>query len=189
VVGYLSRLCPAQGLDVLVEAWLRLRREPDLAGTRLAVTGGQTGDDLAFVAGIRRRLQAAGVLGDVRFQDALDRESRQAFLRGLTVLSVPVPGGEAFGLFQLEAMAAGVPVVQPRAGAFPEVVAATGGGVVYEPLDAGGLAAALAGLLRDPARLRDLGRRGQAAVHAEFTVDLAAARNARLYRALAAGDR
>ena len=60
----------------------------------------------------------------------VSRSSRSNFLRSLTVLSVPARSGEAFGLYLIEAMAAGIPAVQPRLGAFPELIEATGGGVL-----------------------------------------------------------
>ena len=72
------------------------------------------------------------------------------FLHGLTLLSVPVTDGEAFGTFQIEAMACGVPVVQPDAGAFPEIIKATGGGIIYKPNTPKALAKSLKGLLLNP---------------------------------------
>jgi glycosyltransferase involved in cell wall biosynthesis len=67
-------------------------------------------------------------------------------------------------------MAAGVPVVQPRHAAFPEVLEATGGGILCEPGDPASLAAAIADLLSNPSRAREIGERGRAAVHTRFTV-------------------
>ena len=62
----------------------------------------------------------------------LDRSQKIAFLQGLDVLSVPATYDEPKGIFLLEAMANGVPVVQPRRGAFPEIVEKTGGGLIVE---------------------------------------------------------
>ncbi|NIP97605.1 MAG: glycosyltransferase family 4 protein, partial [Akkermansiaceae bacterium] len=56
---------------------------------------------------------------------SLTREEKEEFLRGLSILSVPVTFPEAFGLYVVEAMASGVPVVQPDTAAFPEVISAT----------------------------------------------------------------
>ena len=86
------------------------------------------------------------------------------------MLSVPATYGESFGLYVIEAMAAGVPVVQPRHGAFPEIIAATGGGVLYEPADPDALASAIEDTLLDPQRAQELGERGRQAVHAHFSV-------------------
>ena len=57
------------------------------------------------------------------------------FLRNLDVLCVPATYDEPKGIFLLEAMANGVPVVQPRRGAFPEILEKTGGGILVEPDD------------------------------------------------------
>ena len=153
VIGYLSRLAPALGFDVLVDAFIRLKQQPAFRAVRLRATGGVLGPDRDYVDGLRARLRAAGVLDDVSILDDFAAVDRARFLRGLTALSVPVTAGEAFGLFQLEAMAAGVPVVQPACGAFPEIVAATGGGIIYEPATVEALADALAGLDRKSTRL------------------------------------
>jgi len=89
---------------------------------------------------------------------------------------VPASYGEAFGLYVLEALAAGVPVVQPRSGAFPELIEATGGGVLCAPGDAGSLAEAIEGLLLDPQRARALAETGRQAVRERFSAE-AMARN------------
>jgi glycosyltransferase involved in cell wall biosynthesis len=186
VVGYLSRMCPSLGLDLLVEAFIKLKGMPGLEDVRLRATGGQVGRDAAFVEGLRARLHAAGVLGDAAFGADFERCERIRFMQSLSVLSVPVPGGEAFGAYQLEAMAAGVPVVQPRAGAFPEVIQATGGGLLCEPADPDSLAQTLAELLRDPDRARRLGRQGRRNVLAEFTIERMAERTVAAYERLTA---
>ena len=182
-LGYLSRMTPDLGLDLLFQAFLELKGRPEFAALRLRITGGQTGDDLEFIAGMKQQVAAAGLAADVDFTDELGREERLAFLRSLSLLSVPAPKGEAFGAFILESLAAGVPLVQPRAGAFPEVLAATGGGVLCEPGDPEGLAAAIGELLGDPERLRELGRRGRETVHRDFGIERMARRMAEIYRA------
>ncbi|MBM4143235.1 MAG: glycosyltransferase family 4 protein [Lentisphaerae bacterium] len=171
-IGFLSRMSEGLGLGVLADAFAALKREnPDLAASRLRVMGGHTGDDRAFLARLRRRLDAQGMGADAEFLPDLDRAGRVRFLKSLSVLSVPIPGGEAFGTFVLEALACGVPVVQPRAGAFPEIVEATGGGLLYDPADPAGLKNALAALLRDRARARRLALRGREIVLERYDID------------------
>ena len=97
----------------------------------------------------------------------VDLEGKVRFLRSLDVLSVPTSYHEPKGLYVLEALANGVPVVQPRHGAFPEVVEATGGGVLVEPDDPAALAEGLAQLLDDPNR-GALGRAGRQAVFERY---------------------
>ena len=106
----------------------------------------------------------------VQVFDAFDRPDRIEFLKALTLLSVPVPAGEAFGTYQTEALAAGVPIVQPNVGGFPEFVEATDGGVIYEPNDSETLADTIASLLQQPDRLRQYARRGHRAVRARFSI-------------------
>ncbi len=166
-LGYLARMSEELGLGILADAYLLLRQRPGLAALRLKVAGGYTADDVAFLAALRRRLAAAGAPAE--FLPNLGRPERQAFLRGLSVLSVPTSAGGAFGLFLIEAMACGVPVVQPRAGAFTELVEMTRGGTLYTPNDAPTLAAGLESLLRDPALAAEHGRQGRRAVREHFT--------------------
>jgi glycosyltransferase involved in cell wall biosynthesis len=110
-------------------------------------------------------------LGDrAEFLPNLDRAAKAAFLQSLAVFSVPATYGEAFGMYVLEAQAAGVPVVQPRHGAFPEVLAATGGGLLCEPNQPAALAAALDQLLGDPTLARQLGAAGHQAVQEKFGI-------------------
>jgi glycosyltransferase involved in cell wall biosynthesis len=137
---------------------------------RLHVGGGLGPGDEPFVNGLRDRLQAAGVAGDVEFHPNLERAAKIAFLRALTVFSVPASYGEAFGLYLIEALAAGVPVVQPRHAAFPELVAATGGGVLCAPGDPTALAEAIEELLLNPARARALGAAGRQVVGQEYSI-------------------
>ena len=86
-------------------------------------------------------------------------------LRSLDILSVPTTHREPKGLFVLEALAAGVPVVLPDHGVFPELVAATGGGCLAPPHDPSALAVSIAALLQDEPRRRRYAAAGRQAVH------------------------
>jgi len=181
VLGYLARMCPEKGLDTLVDAFIELRRRARIPTLRLKVAGGCGPGDEPFVEGLRARLRARGLSAEVEFHPNLDRTAKIAFLRSLTVFSVPALYGEAFGMYLLEALAAGVPVVQPAHAAFPEVVEATGGGVVCPPDDAAALAEAIEGLLLDTERCRALGEAGQRAVHTRFSIETAGDAMLRLF--------
>ncbi len=183
VVGYLSRMSRTLGLDILVDAVIALKRtRPGLAGLKLRAMGGKTGDDAAFVDSLRARTAAEGMAEDFEFHQEIDRAHRVEFLRSLTALCVPMPGGEAFGTFIIEALAAGVPVVQPRLGGFTELVERTGGGMLYEPNDASSVARALESMLSDPARARALGAAGREVVLRDYTVERMAERTEQVYR-------
>ncbi|HPD14676.1 MAG TPA: glycosyltransferase family 4 protein [Planctomycetota bacterium] len=182
VLGFLERLCPEKGVDFLAEAFLALR--PKFRGLRLRLAGGWTTADEPFLRGVRHRVAEAGAADAVEFLPNLQRAERQAFLRTLSVLSVPSRHPEAFGMYVIEALAAGVPVALPRRGAFPELVEATGGGVLYDGDGPEPLAAALGALLADPACARALGARGREAVRRDFAVEVTARKTMEVYSAL-----
>ena len=174
VLGFFARMCREKGLDMVVDAFVELKQRNRVANLQLRMGGGCGPADEAFVAGLKERLATEGLARDAEFHPNLDRKRKIEFYESLSVLSVPALYGEAFGLYLLEAWAAGVPVVQPRHGAVPELVAATGGGVVCEPT-ALGLASALEKLLLAPEELRALGEAGQRAVRERFTAERVAA--------------
>ena len=184
-IGYLSRMSESMGLGILADAFLLLKQEPELRNVTLRAMGGHTADDAVFLKRLRGRLTEAGVAADVEFLPGFDRVGRMEFLRSLSVLSVPAVHPESFGAFVLEALAAGVPVVEPDLGAFPEIVELTGGGTLYRPNNAAALSAALSALLLDPARAQNLGRRGQTAVKERFNIDRMAQRIIEVYSAVA----
>lgn len=162
VIGYLARMHHSKGLGTLVDAYLQL----GMPGVRLRIAGAMTGQDKSFVRSLRSKLPSG-----VEFLPNLDLNAKREFLRGLSVLSVPAAYGEALGLYLLEAWAAGVPVVQPRHGAFPELVEKTGGGLLFDPGNPSALAGALRQLLSDPAEARRMGEAGRKAVQAGFSVE------------------
>lgn len=170
VLGYFARMCPEKGLDKLVEAYIKLRQRDRIKALRLRVGGGCGAGDEPFVNSLRQQLDQSGYLNDVEFCPNLDRSAKVSFLQSLSIFSVPVRCTEAFGLYAVEAMAAGVPVVQPRTGAFPELIEITGGGITYEG-DTDALVVALEQLLSDPQRARALGQAGRRAALDKFGAD------------------
>ena len=166
VLGYFARMSRDKGLDTLVEAFILARqRIPDL---RLRIGGGCGPADQPFVEQLQARLQTAGCLADAEFHPNLDRASKLAFLRSLTVLSVPALYGEAFGLYVIEALASGVPVVQPDTAAFPELVRETAGGLLCKPGDPQALSEGIEAVVREP---RTLAQAGLQSVHAKFSIE------------------
>ncbi|MBM4155538.1 MAG: glycosyltransferase family 4 protein [Lentisphaerae bacterium] len=176
VLGFFARLADGLGLEETVGAFLILRRDPRFTRLRLRAAGGSTARDRAFIDRQRRRVAEAGAAADADIDEAYVPDARAEFFRSVSVLAVPSRIEDGYGLNLLESIAAGVPVVQPDRGAFPEIVAMTGGGIVYAPQTPEALAGALAPLLAEPDRLRGIGRAGRESVRAQFTVAHAAAR-------------
>ncbi len=170
VLGYLARMCRDKGLDTLVDAFILLKQSGRAGNLRLRIGGSCGPGDEPFVKTLRQRLAAAGFIGQVGFNPNLAHSEKLEFLRSLSIFSVPANYGEAFGLYLIEALAAGVPVVQPRIGAFPELIEATGGGVLCEPGDPKSLADAIAQLLENPKHVQALGEAGRMAVFKKFNV-------------------
>lgn len=165
-IGYLARICPEKGLHLLAEAFHLLAAQRP--GARLRVAGYLGARDQEYLRDIEARIAAWGLTGSYEHVGEVDREEKIRFLQSLDVLSVPTVYRDPKGLFVLEALANGVPVVQPRHGAFPELIEATGGGLLVEPESAEDLARGIESLLRDDALRRELGERGRAAVHERF---------------------
>jgi glycosyltransferase involved in cell wall biosynthesis len=130
-------------------------------------------------------LQQAGLADEFHYRGAVDRAGKLAFLSGLDVLSVPATYDEPKGMFLLEAMASGVPVVQPRRGGFIEIVENTGGGLLVDPPDnPDSLADALHRLWSDRGMVRTLSARAFAGVRAHYTIEQSASRLLEVYSAL-----
>jgi len=164
VIGYMCRMSEYFGLGIVVDAFLELKKDSRFQDLKLFVTGGYTSLDKPFFDAQVHKIKDRGVENDFIVFSQFDKKGRVEFLKSLTLLSVPVPSGEAFGAYQVEALAAGVPVVQPNVGCYPEFVTATKGGIIYEPNDPGTLAQAFASLLTDPDRVRAMGEQGNKVV-------------------------
>jgi glycosyltransferase involved in cell wall biosynthesis len=180
-IGYLSRMCPEKGLDTLVDAFLKIKKNEKLRNAKLRIAGGKRSDDETFLDKIRQKLRSNGIIDDVEFLPDFDRKARIAFLRSFSVLSVPEKQPVAYGLYALEALATGVPVVQPASGVFPELLEITGGGLLFEPNNVEALADALVSLLLNPAKARRLAEQGRAAVCEKFNIDQTAEQIVRIY--------
>jgi len=183
-IGYLARMAESMGLPLLMDAFVRLKKTDRWKNLRLHLSGGQTGDDAPFLERLRKRIADEGVADSVQFFDEFDPKSRRSFLSSLSILSVPSPHGVAFGTYILEAGARGIPVVLPKIGSYPEIIDATGGGILYEPNDVETLTRVLDGLLGDPAKRTELGRKGRESVAANFTLDTMANKMIDVYRSV-----
>jgi glycosyltransferase involved in cell wall biosynthesis len=175
-IGYFARIAPEKGLHVLGEAYRILRSKADGGRSRLVAAGYLAPEHQSYLDRVRTGLRDAGLDGEFEYRGEVDREAKIALLTTFDVLSVPTTYKEPKGMFLLEAMAAGVPVVQPRHGAFPEIIDKTGGGLLVEPDDPSALADGLMTLWRDRDRARSLGAAGAAGVRQHYTVGAMAER-------------
>ncbi|MCI0414112.1 glycosyltransferase family 4 protein [bacterium] len=166
VIGYLARICPEKGLHVLVDAFDLLIKEGVPA--RLKVAGYLGKRDEKYFHGLLQKITDRGWKDRFEYIGEIDRPEKIQFLNTLHVLSVPTVYREPKGLYILEALANGVPVVQPSHGAFPELIEATRGGILVDPQSPQSLAKGLHSLFKNPGLREELGRNGKDAVHHSF---------------------
>lgn len=183
-LGYFARVAPEKGLHRLAEAYRILRRERGLPPSRLLAAGYLAPEHKGYVAEVEARLAGWGLRDEFEYRGVLSRAEKIRFLQGLDVLSVPSAYVEPKGIYLLEAMANGVPVVQPRHGAFPEILERTGGGLLFDPADLGSLADAVLALHADPQRAAELGRCGAEGVRRHYGARRMAERAAEVFASL-----
>jgi glycosyltransferase involved in cell wall biosynthesis len=170
-IGYFARICPEKGFHHIVDAFRILRQTAGAPECRLKVSGWLGENYRAYFDEQARKLRDAGRGGDLEYVESPTHADKVRFLHSLDVLSVPTTYREPKGLYVLEALANEVPVVQPRHGTFPELIEATGGGVLVEPDDPAALAHGLRQLLEDSSLRRRLAEDGKKAVFARFTAE------------------
>jgi glycosyltransferase involved in cell wall biosynthesis len=188
-VGYFARVAPEKGLHVLAETYRRMRLErDDFPAARLEVAGYLGAEHKGYLDSIVREMKECGLEAEFHYRGVLDRQEKIDFLRGLDVLSVPATYDEPKGIFLLEAMACGVPVVQPRRGAFTEIVEQTQGGLLVEPDDTEALAAGLVKLYRNPQLAERLGSNGLRGVREHYNVSRMADDALAVYGSLAVSN-
>ncbi|MCX6232419.1 MAG: glycosyltransferase family 4 protein [Bacteroidetes bacterium] len=169
-VGYLSRLHWENGLEIVVDAFIKLKARPGFEKLKLILTGGKTADDNQFIHQQHKKLKRNQFYHDVEFIDDFRTAVLPDFFSKISLLSVPVIKGEAFGLYLLEAMASGIPVVQPDISAFPEIVATSGGGAVYAPNTAEALADKWAEVLLNETQLKAMSLNARKAVEETYNL-------------------
>jgi glycosyltransferase involved in cell wall biosynthesis len=170
-IGFFARICPEKGFHNIVDAFRVLRQTPGAPPCRLKVSGWLGENHRPFLDEQLKKLHDAGLKNDVEHIACPTHADKVRFYQSIDVLSVPTTYREPKGIYVLEALANGVPVVQPRHGSFPELIEATGGGLLVEPNDPLALANGLRRLLEDaPLRFR-LGEDGKKVIFARFTAE------------------
>jgi glycosyltransferase involved in cell wall biosynthesis len=183
-VGYFARIAPEKGLHLLAEAYPIFRKRTGNAQVRFDAAGYMSRAHESYLDTIKHGLAKAGVGDEFTYHGAVDRAGKLSFLGTLDVMSVPTPYDEPKGVFLLEALACSVPVVQPRRGAFPEIVEKTGGGLLVTPDDPAALADGLFKLFNDRALARSLGERGAKGVRLHYSIERSTDRLLEVYESL-----
>lgn len=171
VIGYISRMYPEHGFGLLIDAYIKLKRNPKFKNVLLKLSGGYTADDKKYVNKQIKKLKKAGVFNDVEFIDDHLPENRFHFFNKLTILTVPVLKGEAFGTYQLESLACGIPIIQPALGAFPEIVEQTEGGLTFSPNTAEAMSEKWAEVLSNPDHIQEMSKLGNKNVAEKYAID------------------
>lgn len=172
VIGYLARMCREKGLEIMVDAFIHLRTRLKHPDARLHLAGAATAENEPLIDSMKQRLAAHGLTEHVCWQTNVSREQKVAMLSSLALFSVPAIHPEAFGLYVIEAMASGVPVVQPATASFPEIVAKAGVGLTVRPGDPVALAQAWHDILRQPEELRRMAEESRQAAVKFFDVQV-----------------
>jgi glycosyltransferase involved in cell wall biosynthesis len=134
------------------------------------VSGGFTGSDKPFIAEQIRKIKSHGLKSYIRIYPEFQGNSKEEFFSSIDIMCVPVRKHDGYGLYILEANAAGVPVVQPETGAFPEIIEKTGGGMTYSPDTITALSASLVNLFKDNSLRAILGEKGRENVMKELSL-------------------
>ena len=177
-VGYLARLDPAKGLHRLVDAMLELHQFSDADGCplELHVAGWLGKQHERYAEEQWSRLIAGGFEGRFFYHGSPDHEGKLQFLKQVDLFCVPTQYEECKGLFVLEAMAAGVPVIAPGHGVFPEMIGSEPVGILVPPGDAGRLAAAIVELASDAEGCQAMASGGRQFVLQERSIERMAER-------------
>jgi glycosyltransferase involved in cell wall biosynthesis len=142
-IGFYYRMNYENGLDILAQAFVRLKNENSIPDLKLKIGGGYTRENKKFVSHIRTILQP--YMDDVIWQEHYVLNEHTAFYKDISLICAPLRFNEAFGLYLSEAFAAGRPAVVPSTGSFGEIV--ENAGLLYSPNDSEHLAEALKKML------------------------------------------
>jgi len=184
-IGFVSRMYEEHGFGLLIDAYILLKQDERFKNVELKLTGGYTGDDKKFIKKQIKKLKKAGIYHDVEFIEKFDKESLSDFYSKVTLLSVPVLKGEAFGTYQLESLACGTPLVQPALGAFPEIIEKTGGGVFYHPNIPEKLAEKWKEVILKPDKILEMSKNGREAILKDYTNEVLTKQVLKIYEKVA----
>jgi len=181
-IGYYSRLSYQNGLDKLIDAYILVRESNSIPSLQLHLCGGYTADNRSFVKEQLKKLKQTGYDDRVKIYPSFSGKSKQEFFSSIDLMSVPVRKYDAYGLYLLSAFEAGVPVIQPATGAFPEIIKAGGGGLVYSPDNVEKLAAIIGETMNNKEKIREMSIAGQSSVKSVLGTERMAAEIISVYK-------
>ena len=160
-LGFFARMCPDKGLDILIDAFTEIRKRGNIPALKLKIGGNLNPWNEEWVEILKLKLKYFGLLDDVSFHPNVKRAEKIQFMRSLDAFSVPAVCDEPFGFYVVEALVAGVPVVLPAKGAFPELVEQSVGGMLYSPEDKHALVETLEQIFGDESKRKLLSTTGR----------------------------
>lgn len=175
-LGYLARIAPEKGLHHLVDALLHLGDDAAHDDLTLHAAGWLGEANRNYLIQQQEKVSAAKLDHRFTYHGSPSLAEKIAYLRSLDLFCVPTDYHDPKGLFVLEALAAGVPVLQPDHGAFGELITATGGGRVYRPGSKTELIDAILDIKADHPTRKRYAADGAKNVMTKHTIELAAER-------------
>jgi phosphatidylinositol alpha-1,6-mannosyltransferase len=166
-------MVPRKGQDTLITAWPQIKAQ--VSGAALLLVG-----DGPYAPRLRQLAQRLDVAGDVFFTGPVPWPELPGYYDAADVFAMPCRTRragldvEGLGIVYLEASATGLPVIGGDSGGAPDAI--LDGETGYVVSGGPGVAARVTELLRDPARARAMGEKGQAWVEREWREELSAAR-------------
>ena len=144
-IGFFYRMNYENGLDILAQAFIKLKNENTIPNLKLKIGGGYTRENKRFVNRIRRILQP--YIRDVIWSDNYNLDEHTHFYKDISLICVPLRFNESVGLYLCEAFAVGRPAIAPNTGSFSEIVG--NAGILYSPNDSEQLAESIKKMLTD----------------------------------------
>ncbi|MDR3710807.1 MAG: glycosyltransferase family 4 protein [Capsulimonadaceae bacterium] len=168
VIGYLSSIDQRKGLDLLVDA-LRILVRDVHRNVKIIVAGKPLNE--AYWKEIRAKVDAAWLDDRFEYVGELDFAGKVAFLERCSVFCVPSRIAESRGIAAMEAMAAGLTVVAPGNGVYPELLREGTAGILFEPEGVEELASALAWAMDNPELTAQIGANAGVIVRSKHSVE------------------
>jgi glycosyltransferase involved in cell wall biosynthesis len=170
-LGYFCRVSEHNGFDKLVDAFIDIKTRGLVPHLTLNVCGGYTADDKPFISKQIQKIREQGLQKCIRIYPEFSGEKKTEFFNDVDIISVPVRKIDGYGLYILEANSAGIPVVQPATGAFPEILEITGGGIIYSPDTVSELTDNIVKLFNDHDLRKRLAETGNKRVRSELSLE------------------